>query len=248
MYTLITGASSGVGREIAIYLSQSRKLILNGRNIERLKETRDLCKNRDDIILWQFDLSNYKNIEETLSQLIKEKKIFISYFVHCAGVIGMFPLRSVNPNIIESVFSVNVFAVEIIMKVLASKKTNNKSLKSAVFISSNISNRGAVAFSVYGSSKAALDGVMRNLAIELAPNTRVNTILPGGMITEMTKSMYDNPEFKAACEKTHPLGIGSPADIAPMVDFLLSEHARWITGQQIVIDGGRTIDLSEGRK
>lgn len=248
MYTLLTGASSGVGREIAIYLSQSRKMILNGRNIERLKETRDLCKNNDEIILWPFDLSDYKSIEEHLSQLVKEKDIFISGFVHCAGVIGMFPLRSVNPDIIESVFSVNVFAAELIMKVLASKKTNNKSLKSAVFISSNISNRGAAAFSVYGSSKAALDGVMRNLSIELAPNTRVNTILPGGMITDMTKSMYDDPEFKAACEKTHPLGVGSPADIAPMVDFLLSERARWITGQQITIDGGRTIDLTEGRK
>lgn len=248
MYTLVTGASSGVGREIAIYLSQNKKLILNGRNIGRLEETRSLCKNKENVLLWPFDLSDYRNIETNISDLIKEKNIFVNSYVHCAGVIGMCPLRSVNPDVVESVFSVNVFSAEMIVKVLSSKKINNKCLKSAVFISSNISNRGAVAFSVYGASKAALDGVMRNLSIELAPNTRVNSILPGGMITEMTKGMYEDPEFKKSCEKTHPLGIGTPADIAPMVEFLLSENARWITGQQIVIDGGRTIDLSEGRK
>lgn len=120
-------------------------------------------------------------------------------------------------------------------------------MKSIVFISSNISNRGAAAFSIYGSSKAALDGLMRNLSIELAPNVRVNSVLPGGMATEMTKEMYEDENLKKQFEQNYPLGIGTPAEIAPAVEFLISDNARWITGQQITVDGGRTIDITERR-
>ena len=101
---------------------------------------------------------------------------------------------------------------------------------------------------VYGSSKAALDGLMRNLAMELAPTVRINSVLPGGMITEMTRDIFSDEAKKAEFEKNYPLGIGTPAEIAPVVEFLLSDQSRWMTGQQITVDGGRTTDITERSK
>lgn len=242
-YTLITGASSGLGRELAIEISKEKNVIINGRNLDRLKETAGLCRN--SCLIWNYDLSDNDNIEGSLGDLIKTEGISVSSFIHCAGYMKMQPLRVVNTSFIHDVFSVNVFAPMLITKVLSSKKVNERNLKSVVFISSNISNRGAAAFSAYGSSKAALDGLMRNLSIELAPNVRVNSVLPGGMITEMTKEIFDDTEKMEAFSKRYPLGIGTPQDVIPAVKFLISDESKWITGQQLTVDGGRTIDITE---
>ncbi len=245
-YILVTGASSGVGRELAVYLSKTYSLILNGRNEERLIETKNMCEG--DSIVWLYDLENIQNLEVELSTFIKKNEISISYYVHCAGLMKMVPIRAVNVETLSSTYGVNVFAPALITKTLTSRKINARNLKSIVFISSNISDRGAAAFSAYGSSKAALNGLMRNLAIELAPSVRVNSVLPGGMITEMTKDIFDDEEKRTEFERSYPLGIGTPKDIAPAVKFLLSDDARWITGQQLTVDGGRTIDITERSK
>ena len=224
-YTLITGASSGVGRELAVYLSKTYKLILNGRNEERLIETKSMCEG--DTIIWPYDLENIQSIEAELSLFMKENEVSISQFVHCAGLMKMVPIRAVNVETLNSTYGVNVFAPVLITKTIASRKINARNLKSVVFISSNISNRGAAAFSVYGSSKAALDGLM---------------------ITEMTKDIFNVEEKRAEFERNYPLGIGTPNDIAPTVNFLLSDDSRWITGQQFIVDGGRTVDITERSK
>ena len=242
-YILLTGASSGVGRELAIYLSKKYYLILNGRNKERLLETKNRCDN--DALIWPYDLTNTEELELELSGWIKNNGIAIKSVVYCAGLMKMVPLRSVDVKALRDTFATNVFAPELITKVLTARKVNAKNLKSIVFISSNISNRGAAAFSVYGSSKAGLDGLMRNLAVELAPSVRVNSVLPGGMITEMTKDLFADENVKKEFERNYPLGIGTPAEIAPMVEFLISDNSRWITGQQFTVDGGRTIDITE---
>ena len=244
-YVLLTGASSGVGRELAIELSKNYSLILNGRDYERLLETKQKCSKNKDVLIWKYDLSQCESLENELSEWIKNQDIVISAFIHCAGIMKMLPCKVLSYGVLEEIYRVNVFSAALIVKTLIAKKINGKNLKNVVFISSNISNRGAKAFSTYGSSKAALDGLMRNLAMELAPNIRVNSILPGGMMTEMTKDIFEDIEMKEHFSKIYPLGIGSPDYIAPMVEFLLSEKASWITGQQFVIDGGRTIDITE---
>ena len=154
------------------------------------------------------------------------------------------PLKMISTDIINSTFATNLFSPSIILKVLSNRKINNSALSSVVFISSNISNFGAKAFSLYGASKAGLDGLMRNLAVELAPKVRINSVLPGAVRTDMTESIFNNVDTIKRMESTYPLGLGNIQDIYGIVEFLLSEKARWITGQQFTVDGGRTINIS----
>ena len=85
---------------------------------------------------------------------------------------------------------------------------------------------------------------MRCLAVELAPNVRVNSVLPGAVRTRMTEGIFANEEVVERMKSKYPLGLGDVSKIADAVSFLLSEKAAWITGQQITVDGGATIDIT----
>lgn len=243
-FVLITGATSGIGKEIAVKLSDDYNVVLHGRNLEKLNEVESLCAKKNSILTWLCNLEEIEEIEDSLKLFLLSNSIEVMKFVHCAGVMKMAPLKMSNLNILKSTFNVNVFAASLISTILINKKFNNSSLNSAVFISSNISNHGAKAMSAYGASKSALDGLMRSLAVELAPKVRVNSVLPGAVETEMTKDILGNEELKQRMLSVYPLGIGSTNDIFQAVSFLLSDNARWITGQQLTVDGGRTINIS----
>jgi NAD(P)-dependent dehydrogenase (short-subunit alcohol dehydrogenase family) len=243
-FVLVTGATSGIGKEIAIQLSNNYNLVLHARNLEKLNDVGVLCNPANTILKWFNNLEEIDGVENSLASFITTNSIEIFKFVHCAGVMKMAPLKMSTLSVLQQTFNVNVFAPNLICKVLINKKSNNSALNSAVFISSNISNHGAKAMSAYGSSKSALDGLMRSLAIELAPKVRVNSVLPGAVETEMTKDILGNEEIKERMLAVYPLGIGSPNDIYQVVSFLLSENTRWITGQQFTVDGGRTINIS----
>lgn len=243
-FILITGASSGIGRSIAITLSDSYNLVLLGRNIRNLEKTKSLCNPSLEQIVLQLDLALLHNIEKEISELICTRNINIIHLIHCAGLMKLIPLKMLTIEHLYSIFSVNSFSVPIIIKSLINKKVNDNVFQSAILISSNISNFGAKAFSIYGASKASLDGFMRNLAVELAPKVRINSILPGSIRTEMTEAIFSDEALISRMESTYPLGLGQTSDISGFVQFLLSEKARWITGQQFTIDGGRTINIS----
>lgn len=241
---LVTGASSGMGREIAIRFSKTCRVILCGRNMNRLKETLSACSNVAEHVLWQYDLSDIEGIEAALTEVMTKNNIKVEYFVHCAGYSNILPIKLVTSEILKRTFNTNVFSAELILKTLMMRKINKECLKSVVLISSNISNFGAVAHSVYGSSKGAVDSMMRSLAVELAPRVRINSVLPGAVHTAMTEHIYENEDLIRRMESTYPLGLGTTSDIADAVEFLLSEKARWITGQQLTVDGGRTVNIS----
>jgi len=243
-YLLVTGASSGIGREIAVELSNSYNIILNGRDQTRLEETHKNCNIENNHLIWPFDLSNVNAIEDALTFLLAENNSTIAHFVHAAGYMKTVPLKMLSVDSFLSSFNVNVIAAAMITKVLMKKKLNQDTLRSIVFISSNISNFGAKAFSAYASSKAAVDGLMRCLAVELAPAVRVNSVLPGGVRTAMTEHMYQDTELIKRMEATYPLGLGTTKDICAAVKFLLSDDAGWITGQQLTVDGGKTINIT----
>ena len=205
-FIFITGASSGIGRCLAVNLSRSSNIIIHGRKEERLEETRSLCSADTRQLIFNFDLSKVNELESALSSFISQNNIEISNFVHCAGFLKMIPLKMVTLELINTTFATNITSANLIVKLLINRKINNSALESAVFISSNISNFGAKAFSTYAASKGALDSLMRCLAVELAPKVRINSVLPGGIETEMTRSVYENKEVIDRIFASYPLG------------------------------------------
>jgi len=243
-YLLVTGASSGIGREIAIQLSEQYSIVLHGRDKERLQQTLSACNPNHKHLIWEYDLTNIDSLEETFTQFLFENNCVISTFVHSAGYMKMIPFKMVTAKQFRLSFDIHLIAAALITKVLIKKKVNGDELKSIVFISSINSKFGVKAFSPYAASKAAVDGLMRSLAIELAPAVRVNSVLPGSIRTAMTEHLYEDTTLIERMDATYPLGSGNVKDICGAVKFLLSEDARWITGQQLIVDGGRTINIS----
>lgn len=243
-YVLITGASSGIGREIAIALSHRHRLFLNGRDPARLEESRALCHEPERHVCWTQDLASVDALADALPALLKANDALIGGFIHCAALLSVLPLRSITIAHAQAVMNTNVLAAMEITRLLMRKNVNYKALTRVVFISSIASQFGAKGFSAYCASKAALDGLMKALAVELGPDVRVNSVLPGGVRTPMTEGMYADPITAERLVRDYPLGVGLPSDISDAVMFLLSDHARWITGHQLVVDGGRSANIS----
>lgn len=240
-YTLITGASSGIGQGIAKRLSLERNLVLHGRDIEQLEKTRQSCKNSDKHIIWSFDLNSISDIEESLKKIVKENNLNINCFIHSAGIVKIMPMKLMDLTIIQEIMNVNTLSAMEIVRVLLKRRINKSSLENITFISSTSSKIGEKGANVYCASKGALDSFMRALAVELAPKVRVNSILPGMVKTRMAESWLENLSHEKIKER-FLLGIGEIEDVVNMVEFIVSGKSRWITGQQIVLDGGRTIN------
>lgn len=236
---MITGAASGFGRNIAKKLSFSQKLLLTDINEEGLLTTQNACKAPEQHLTWKRDLSRSDGIGDELASLLITKDIHISHFIHSAGTFGVQFIRMNDMKFVSRLFNVNLFSAMEIIRPLVQKKINKGALRGVVFISSINSHLGAKGYYAYAASKGALNAYTLSLAVELAPTTRVNAVLPSIIGTEMNKALFNNPDFVASMQATHPLGLGEAEDVTTVVEFLISDRARWITGQEIVVDGGR---------
>ena len=241
---LVTGASSGIGRAIAQRLAQSRSLILHGRDLARLEETRNACARPESHLLWTYDLRNGSEVAAGLTGFLAEQDARVAGFVHCAGAVHVLPARMAGSEAVLESLNVNYISAQQIITTLLKKRVNSGQLRNVVAISSIWSQFGARGHSLYCASKAALDGMVRALAVELAPDVRVNSVLPGAVRTPMGEASLTDPVIVEKLRQDYPLGMGQPTDIADAVEFLMSENARWITGQQFVVDGGRTANMS----
>ena len=237
-YTLITGASSGMGALCAKQFSASRRLILASENIEALQNVLGECHNREFHLLWHCDFATEREtIAQSLSDLLKENDVVVDEYIHFAGLTKLMPLKTTNIEAIDTVFNVNIFSVFEIMRTLL-KKTNNKTLEKVVLISALVSLRGNEGNSIYAASKGAVNALTYTMARELAPKVRVNALMPGGIRTPMTSNL--SPDYVEEFLKDTPLGWGTPQDVVDYVEFLLSDKAKWVTGQTIFVDGGRS--------
>ena len=117
------------------------------------------------------------------------------------------------------------------------KKYNINSLKNIILISALVSQRGNIGNSIYASSKGAINSLVYTLARELAP-IRINALLPGAIMTSMTSNL--NQDYLNEMERETPLGFGTVEDVVNYVEFLLSDKSKWVTGQTLFIDGGRS--------
>ena len=239
---LITGASSGIGKSAAIVCSLfGADCILVGRNEKRLKETFESLKNGNHCWFAQ-DIIKHSELKGLVEDAVS-KTNRISGFIHSADIEVFFPLEVTTLDHYEKIFSVNVIAGFELAKHIIKKKNFNPGGGSLVFISSVLSSVGSPAKSVYCSSKGAITGGAKALALELAPRRiRVNSISPAMVNTGATKALLadTNTEEKNEIMKSHPLGIGKPEDVAYSCAFLLSDSARWITGIDLKVDGGHT--------
>ena len=237
-YVLITGAASGIGRQIAVTLATEYPLILCGRDESRLQESANLCQ-RYDTLLWCHDLKNLSSIGDCLRSFLQERGVYVQAFVHSAGISPIAPLRMTRTEMLQEIMAVNFFSAAEILKVLSQKKNNQQALSRVVFISSIASQIGTKGQSIYSASKGALDSFMRSMAVELAPRVRLNCILPGAMPTRMGQEIREAGLQKSPQEDGYLLGEGLTQDVADMAAFLLSPKSRWLTGQCIPVDGGR---------
>ena len=178
-FLLLTGASSGIGCEMAIALSRRHRLVLAGRDRERLEATRLACESPDRHLVWCHDLADVDGIAASLGACLAAHHACIEAFVHCAGTLSILPLRSITAAHAQQVMATNVLSAFEITRLLMRKDVNAKRLRNIVFISTIAAQFGAKGFSAYSASKAALDALMRSLAVELAPEVRANSVLPG---------------------------------------------------------------------
>ena len=236
---LITGASSGLGRELAIELDKcGSNLVLTGRNDEELQKTKNLLNNNSHRS-YVFDLSKTSELETLIGKIFDNETKFDG-LVHCAGIHTFLPLNFTKLDTIEEAFNVNVISPLLLIKSFA-KKNNFNPLASIILISSVMGMRGSSSLSVYSSSKAAQIGLAKSLAVELSKKQiKVNSIsasMLSSKILDKVKSKTSNDAYEEI-EKKHLLGLGKYEDVIPSILFLLSDKTQWITGSNMVVDGG----------
>jgi len=227
---LIVGANSGVGKGIVQKLSNlDYQLILTG---TKFIET----ENHSSYIL---NLKDDENIKSFVNQLDK-----IDGVVLTAGIIEQIPLKFISREALYNLFDINFFGPLLVLKELSKQKKLNQGA-SIVAISSIAGNKfGSIGNTIYASTKAAFDGAIKCLALELTKQkVRINSIQPGMLDTEMWKAENTTIDSETLNKDAlrYPLGYGKPKDVANLVAFLLSEESTYINGSAIVLDGGFSV-------
>ena len=235
---LVTGASSGIGRSIAIECSKmGAQVIITARNTERLAETLARMEGNGHSIV-AADLLN-----ETDRNHLLDIPILLDGVVHCAGLVKTMLFPFIDMESLSSVMNVNFTAPALLSAQLVKRKklTKNSSFVFISSISGNVCVGGGN--SIYSASKAAINGLMKNMALDLsAKGIRVNSVCPGMVDTDFFDNNMISAEQLAEDRKRYPLKrYGKPEEIAWAVIYLLSDASKWITGSSLLIDGGYTL-------
>ena len=219
---LIIGGSSEIGKEIANSLDDFKVYIASRTDLLEQKE------NQTSFI--------YDPIKDEINKEIIPESL--DGFVYCPGTVNLRPFSGTKVETFVEDFEINVLgAIRSLKFVLQNLK--NSASASIVFFSSVVIKTGMPFHSSIGVSKGAIEGLSKNLAAELAPTIRVNTIAPSIIKTKLTEKFLNSDVKIENSKLRHPLKqIGYPKDIASLVKFLISDESKWITGQAINIDGG----------
>jgi len=235
---LITGASSGIGRSIAIECSKSgAKIIITGRNPERLSQTFTELHgdNHQQIVA---DLSVDDGIDALVAQLP-----ILDGIAHVAGILNPMPFNFLNRQELDEIMNVNFYAPALLTNQLIRKKLIAK--KASIVFVSSISGVSCsfIGGSAYSASKGAINGLIKGMALDLAAKQiRVNSILPGMIDTGLFEGSAISEQDLMADRKRYPLGrYGKPEEVAYAAIYLLSDATAWMTGSNLLIDGGFTL-------
>ena len=237
---LVTGASSGIGRGIAIACAEQGALVvLTGRNVSRLEETlRMMCDVEKHCII-PADLTDAKQRQALVEQVPE-----LDGFVQCAGVMNRVPCKSIGQEDIDAVFAPNVEAPMLLQAELLQERKIKKGA-SIVYMAS-IAARSAVAGNaLYSASKAALIAYAKCLSLELAPRQiRVNCISPAMVWTDLALVGATREELEQDQLKYPLKRYGQPEDIAGLAIYLLSDVSGWMTGGCVEITGGGELKMN----
>lgn len=236
---LVTGASSGIGRAAAIECSKmGATVIITARNEERLNETLSLMEGGNHQLV-VCDLSIEADIDNLISLLPE-----IQGLINNAGFTKILPLKFVNYDDINSIFKVNTIAPIMLLQKLLRKKKLKKG--ASVVFTNSIAGLGSICVgnSMYASSKGAISAFIRCAALELAPKKiRVNAVCPAMVDTGILDSGTVSKEQLEIDVKNYPLErYGKPEEVAWAMIYLLSNASDWITGDNLVLDGGVTLE------
>lgn len=238
---LITGSSSGIGRQCAITCSRmGATMVLFGRDQARLEETHSMMEHPEKHMLYAVDLIEYEKIAEAVTEIVTQKGK-ITGLINCAGISTTLPLNAVSPQKMEQFFQTNVTGAINLTRQVVKSSYFQETGGSIIFISSVMGVVGENGKTLYSMTKGALIAAAKSMAIELAQRKiRVNAISPGVVETPMSKNaIYSrNEEAFNKIKQLHPLGLGQPEDVANACVYLLSDAGRWVTGTNLVVDGG----------
>jgi len=229
---LITGASSGIGRQCAISFSaDGAQLFLNGRDLSRLQDVSALCPNSKII---SADISSVEGREKIIAEIDSLDGVVLS-----AGISRNALLKFASDDDIDSIFETNTISQIKFVRDLVKQKRLNKSA-SIVCLASVAGVISRPAQFAYASSKAAIIGFCKSAAVDLSPRKiRINAVSPALVKTPMNQEfMEKESELCAADAKKYLLGHGEAESIANTIHFLLSDASTWITGTNILVDGG----------
>lgn len=235
---LVTGASSGIGRGIATECSKmGAKLVVNGRNVDRLNETFS-CLEGEGHMAIDSDLSTQEGIDK-LVELCPQ----INGLVNSAGIPKICAVKHIDRKMLEEIININEVAPILLTAALLKKKKLRK-MSSIIYIASisgvYVANTGEAP---YGATKGGLAGFIKSAAFELAAQgIRVNTICPGLIptnILSLSNEMFSEDQLKESVYSRYPLKrVGTPEDIANAAIYLLSDASGWVTGINLLVDGG----------
>lgn len=235
---LVTGASSGIGRGIAIACAKmGGKIILNGRSLERLQETLAMLAGNNHQILVS-DLSKQDDLQNMVDTLPE-----IQGWVNSAGIPKVNPIKYFDRKDVEEIFNVNIVSTMLLLSMLVKKKKLKRG-SSVVFISAVtgafVGSKGDTS---YCATKGAVNGFMKGAALELASQgIRINSINPGLVptnILNLANTIAGEEHHTEIMLERYPLKrLGTPEDIGNGAVYLLSDASSWVTGTNLVIDGG----------
>lgn len=236
---LVTGASSGIGKATAVYLSRlGARVVLGGRNEERLMQALSELEGEGHLIR-AFDLSQLDQIVPWMKALCAETGP-LNGLAHCAGVQATRPIQAINPAFVEDVLLQNLGASLMLAQAFRLKACHHAGA-SLVYVSSSAALKTAPGNVVYAASKGGIISMVKGLGVELVRDSvRVNAVAPAMVDTPMSdqfRTVLSEENFQRVIDM-HPLGLGRPEDVAGAIAFLLADTGRWMTGSVLCVDGG----------
>ena len=238
---LVSGASSGLGKSVVEKLNTLGVFtVLCGRNEEKLITAQKSLTSPVNSEILVLDLESDSLLKPWLKESVEKSGKF-SGFVHCAGIDITKPYKLLRKADFNLLYKLNITAPFQISKELVNKAFFNENGGSLLWISSVMGALGQKGKIAYTANKAAVEGLIKSYALELAPRKiRVNSVAPGIVKTPLTENLFSklSGDSVTEIEKMHPLGFGEPEDVANLVAFLMSNQSKWITGTTHFIDGG----------